>query len=198
MARKRSVRGRAKVSTPISRLNISMAKVNRRLRSLERAGMFGQYSFKRLLRRFEDETNISFKRKRRNKFIIKRKTSNVSKLRLYQKNFEAFLKSITSTPIGVKKVRESTREKLKRSLSNITDLDIEDRDLDDFYDLFHDPDFKYLAERIPPSTLYMLIQEAKSQSWSEETFVSQIQMYIQSNNQELRERATRLFNKYIR
>ena len=198
MARKRSPKGRSK-SFARPTLISSLFEVNKRLRKLERAGMSKQYSIKKLVQRFEDETEyVTFNRRRRNKFRLKRKPNNMAKIRLYQKNLQQFIKSVTSTPEGVRTARQETKGKLKSTLSKLTDKDIEDEDLDEFYDLFTDPDYKYISERIPPSDLYVLIQEARSESWSQEQFVNQISTLANSNNADLRTRAERLYNKYIR
>lgn len=198
MARKKSLKGRSRKPTVNSRLNRVLVQTNIKLRSLENAGMYGQYSFKKLLRHIEDISEISYKKKRRNKFVLKQTPRNMASIRLLLKNFQSFVRSKTSSPIGVKNVREQSRKTLKKTLSNITDKDITARDADEFYSLFYDDDFNYFAEKIPPSDLYVLIQEAKSGNYSEEDFIKTLERYIMSNNEEVRIRASRLYHKFVR
>ena len=197
MARKRSPKGRLRKATPASRLNITISKVNKRLNRLEKAGMYGQYSFKKLLRRFEDQTDISYRKSRKGKFRLKNIPRNIARLRLYQKNLESFIKSVTSSPIGIKRVREETEDKIKKTLSNITDVKITNKDLDDFYNLNTDKDIKSLTEKIPPSNLYVLIQEAKTGKLSQNDFVDQVKIFMNSNDENVRITATNLYNKYV-
>ena len=197
MARKRSPKGRLRKATPASRLNITISKVNKRLNRLEKAGMYGQYSFKKLLRRFEDQTDISYRKSRKGKFRLKNVPRNIARLRLYQKNLESFIKSVTSSPIGIKRVRKETEKKIKKTLSNITDVKITNKDLDDFYNLNTDKDIKSLTEKIPPSNLYVLIQEAKTGKLSQNDFVDQVKIFMNSNDENVRITATNLYNKYV-
>ena len=196
MARKRSLRGRSRPISIMSRLGISLQKTNAKVRSLERAGLLGHYSFKKLMRVVSDQSDITYKRSRRRKFILKNRPSNISKARLYMKNLQSFIKSITSTPVGIKKVRDKSEVKIKATLSKITDTEI--TDLDDFYRLNTDKDVKQNAEKIPPSNVYVLIQEAKEGKYDEEGFSKQLQIAMNSNNDDTRRIATRLYNKFVR
>lgn len=198
MARKKSLKGRSRKPTINSSLNILIEKTNKRLRSLDKAGMYGHYSMKKLMRSIQDESYISYKRKRRNKIKLNRKISSIAKLRLYIKNFQSFVKSKTSSPIGIKNVREQSRKTLKKTLSNITDKEISDEDLDDFYQLMKDRDVKQNTEKIPPSNVYVLLQEAKEKDMSSDDFSKQLQNAMNSNNEDTRKMAERLYNKFVR
>ncbi|MBQ1769776.1 MAG: hypothetical protein IIZ99_03630 [Turicibacter sp.] len=198
MARKKSLKGRAKKPTVISSLNILIEKTNRKLRSLDKAGLYGHYSTLKLLRSISGESDISYKRKRRNKIKLNRKPSIIGKTRLYLKNFQSFVRSKTSSPIGIKDVRKKTESKLKKTLGNMTDKEVTDEDLDDFYQLMNDRDVKQNKEKIPPSNVYVLLQEAKEKDMSSDNFSKQLQIAMNSNNEDTRKMAERLYNKFVR
>ena len=197
MARKRSVSGRARPKTLENKLRITVEKVNRRLNKLDQGKVYGRYASKQILR-LAGQKNILYSRKRRNKLIISTKGLTQSELRLYQKQMESFLKSKTSTVSGVKQARANVIEKVKKSLSGMTDLELTDDDVEDFFNLTSkDNDFKYLADRMDPSKLYILMQHTKEADGTGENFISMLENYMTVNNQNVRNKATRLYNKFI-
>lgn len=197
MARKRSVSGRARPKTLENKLRITVEKVNRRLNKLDQGKVYGRYASKQILR-LAGQKNILYSRKRRNKLIISTKGLTQSELRLYQKQMESFLKSKTSTVSGVKQARANVIEKVKKSLSGMTDLELTDDDVEDFFNLTSkDNDFKYLADRMDPSKLYILMQHTKEADGTGENFISMLENYMTVNNQNVRKKATRLYNKFV-
>lgn len=197
MARKRSVSGRARPKTLENQLRITVEKVNRRLNKLDQGKVYGRYASKQILR-LAGQKNVLYSRKRRNKLIISTKGLTQSELRLYQKQMESFLKSKTSTVSGVKQARANVIEKVKKSLSGMTDLELTDDDVEDFFNLTSkDNDFKYLADRMDPSKLYILMQHTKEADGTGENFISMLENYMTVNNQNVRKKATRLYNKFV-
>lgn len=198
MARKRSVSGRARPKTLENKLRITVEKVNRRLNKLDQAKVYGRYASKQILRLASTDKNILYSRKRRNKLIIKAKGLTQSELRLYQKQMESFLKSKTSTVSGVKQARANVIDKVRKSLSGMTDVELTDDDVEDFFNLTSkDNDFKYLADRMDPSKLYILMQHTKEADGNDENFISMLENYMTVNNQNVRKKATRLYNKFV-
>lgn len=197
MARKRSVSGRARPKTLENKLRITVEKVNRRLNKLDQGKVYGRYASKQILR-LAGQKNVLYSRKRRNKLFISTKGLTQSELRLYQKTMESFLKSKTSTVSGVKQARANVIEKVKKSLSGMTDLELTDDDVEDFFNLTSkDNDFKYLADRMDPSKLYILMQHTKEADGNGENFISMLENYMTVNNQNVRKKATRLYNKFV-
>lgn len=197
MARKRSVSGRARPKTLENKLRITVEKVNRRLNKLDQGKVYGRYASKQILR-LAGQKNVLYSRKRRNKLFISTKGLTQSELRLYQKQMESFLKSKTSTVSGVKQARANVIEKVKKSLSGMTDLELTDDDVEDFFNLTSkDNDFKYLADRMDPSKLYILMQHTKEADGNGENFISMLENYMTVNNQNVRKKATRLYNKFV-
>lgn len=198
MPRKRSVSGRARPKTLENKLRITVEKVNRRLNRLDQARVYGRYASKQILRLANTDRNILYSRKRRNKLIIRTKGLTQSELRLYQKQMESFLKSRTSTVSGVKQARANVIDKVKKSLSGMTDVELTDDDVEDFFNLTSkDNDFKYLADRMDPSKLYILMQHTKEVDGTGENFISMLENYMTVNNQNVRKKATRLYNKFV-
>ena len=198
MARKRSVSGRARPKTLENKLRITVEKVNRKLNKLDQGKVYGRYASKQILRLASTDKNILYSRKRRNKLFINTKGLTQSELRLYQKQMESFLKSKTSTVSGVKQARANVIDKVKKSLSGMTDLELTDDDVEDFFDLTSkDNDFKYLADRMDPSKLYILMQHTKEADGTGENFISMLENYMTVNNQNVRKKATRLYNKFV-
>ena len=63
--------------------------------------------------------------------------------------------------------------------------------------VYKDNDFKYLADRMDPSKLYILMQHTKEADGTGENFISMLENYMTVNNQNVRKKATRLYNKFV-
>lgn len=196
MARKK-IKGRARIPTPADKLLRSVEMTNRKLNQLESAGVYGKYASKKLLRTIRNESPIKYNRGKRVKVTVNVKKLNPSQIRYYQKVFTSFLESKTSSPIGIKDKELKTRDKLKQSLSEITDEDITEQDVEDFYTLVEDNDFRYLADKIGDSDIYILVNEAKSRDLDEGGFTKMLEQYMTVNTKEARDAASNLYKKYV-
>ena len=193
--RKRTL-GRARTGSSIS---VSIERTNRKLKSLQSSGLLGKYASKELISALKNNPNVIFDKSKKNQ-IIKLKTSDISpsQARYLQKSLKKFIQNKTSTPVGIMDVRSRSRETLKETLTQLTDDVITDSDLEDFYDLVVDDDYKYFADKVPDSLeIFILINEAKEQNLSEEGFVELLKKYMTLNSQEAREKASRLYNKWV-
>lgn len=191
------IKGRSRPVTPASRLQRQLELVNTKLNRLDRSGSYGSYASKKLLKRVIGQRGIKYNRGKKQKITIDLKNLNISQMRYYSKLFDEFNRSKTSSVIGIEDVREQTRESLKQTLGQITDLDINDQDVDDFYSLVADEDFRYLADKTGDSEMYILIQTAKEKGWGKEKFVTTIGQYLKVNNKQARDKAGRLYDKYV-
>ena len=196
MARKR-IKGRSRVPTPADKLLRSIEMTNRKLNRLESAGIYNKYASKKLLRTIRNESLVKYNKGKRVKVTVNVKKLNPSQIRYYQKVFNTFLESKASTSIGIKDKESKAREKLKQSLSEITDEDISEQDVEDFYTLVEDNDFRYLADKIGDSDIYILVNEAKSRDLDEEGFTNMLEQYMTVNNKEARDAASNLYNKFV-
>lgn len=196
MPRKRTT-GRAKTATNEARFLLTLDKVNRKLRQLDVNQVYGTYSAKKMLNAIKSESKIDYKRNRNIKIKINVKNLTYGQIRYYDKVFKSFLSSKTSTKIGIQEVRSKTRQHLAETLGQLTDKEITNQDINDFYDLVADKDFRYLADKIGDSDVYILLNAAKERKWSEPKFIETISEYITVNNQDVRKKAERLYDKFI-
>lgn len=198
MARKKKESGRARAATKENKLLLTLDKVNRKLQQLDVNQVYGKYSAKKMLALVSRESQISYKRDRRAKLSVNVKNLNASQIRYYQKVFDSFLRSKTSSPIGIKEVRSKTEQKLKQSLGELLDKEISEEDIDDFYTLVQDEDFRYIADKIGDSLEYILVEQIRTADGTEEDFINLLSKFITVNTEELREKAKRLYNKYVK
>lgn len=198
MPRKRSSKGRARPVTPKSKLLLEIEKANRKLRSLEKGGEYGKYASKSLLRLVVNDKSFSYKRSRRNKIGFKKFKLETPQVRIYLKKFGEFLSASTSSVFGIKAARRKVQKKLKKTLGGLVDRKVTDEDLDEFYYIVNDPDFKYLAEKIGPSETYVLIQSIKERNLTKEQFKDQFAQFFDTNNADFHIRAERVYNKFVK
>ena len=193
--RKRTL-GRARSGTSIF---ASIEKTNRKLKSLQSSGLLGKYASKELINVLKDNPNVIINRSKKSQ-IIKLKTARISpaQARYIQKSLKKFIQNKTSTTIGITDVRRRSRETLKETLTQLTDNDISDSDLDDFYDLVVEDDYKYFADKVPDSLeIFILINEARDQNLTEDGFIDLLKKYMTINSEDARQRASRLYNKWV-
>lgn len=199
MPRKRASKGRARQVTPKSKLLLEIERANRKLRSLEKGGEYGKFASKKLLRLVANSENFSYKRGRRNKIqlrsSVKLETPN---LRIYFKKFGEFLKSATSSVFGIRRARSQAEKKLKRTLGGLLDRKVSNEDIDEFYELMEDSDFKYIADKIGGSESYVLVENIKEKNMSYNDFEKQFGQFFDTNNFDFKIKAKKLYDKFIK
>lgn len=199
MPRKKSPSGRIKSSSPANRLLTSLDRLNRKLMILERNRMLNTYSSKKLINRIGRDNAITYDRKSKTaKIQVNVYKLNIPQLRYYQKVFDAFLKSKTSTPIGITETRLKAKESMRESLGEIVDREATEEDVDDFYNIVMDEDYNMLADMIDPSEMYALVSAAKDNNMTEDKFMTMVKNHITTNNEDTRNAAKRIYNKFIR
>lgn len=202
MARKKSASGRSRGVNAVQRLMLQTEKINKRLRALEKAGLYGTYKSKELQEFASRTAGISIKRSRSGRHTISITTPRltVQQQRLINKRFNEFLESPLSTPVGIKKARVNMRKKIATTLSDQLGKTMSDTDVDKFLDIA-----KYaekvrqasILEYIDPSNFMVLIEQAKSANLSEEGWIDLLNKYVKINNETMREEAKELYNKYV-
>lgn len=194
MPRKKVI-GRARVVTKEHALDIQINRVNQKLKRLYKANLQNKYAAKKLNKLLKVQGDFKIVNGR-----IKGQPAklNVNQIRYYQKVFKSFIESPVSSPIGIRQTRERSRKALKETLNDIIDdRVITDEDVDDFYDFVESDEYSYFAEKISPSELYVLINEAQSKNWTEEYFINTICNYANLNSDEARQKAKRLYEKFV-
>lgn len=165
---------------------------NARLQSLSRKYGSRTWASKKLFNRLDVTTLKAVKRGRVN--ITKNMT--MTQLTAVRNAVDMFLKSKTSTKAGIKEVSEETKRSMKKALS--IDREIDDEDIEDFYDMLSSDVFKYFADLIGASTLWALIEDAKENNDSENSFIARMESYISiGNDLDLRDKVIELYNKYV-
>lgn len=194
MPRKKVI-GRARIVTKEHALDIQINRVNQKLKRLYKANLQNKYAAKKLNKLLKVQGDFKIVNGR-----IKGQPAklNISQIRYYQKVFKSFIESPVSSPIGIRQSRERSRKALKETLNDIIDdRVITDEDVDDFYDFVESDEYSYFAEKISPSELYILINEAQSKNWDETKFINTITNYASLNSDEARKKAQRLYEKYV-
>lgn len=193
IAKKRVSRGKPKGNLEKETRRL-VNKANARLDSLQRRYKSGTWASKKLANRLS--TN---KMKMWSKGKIKM-GSNLTKTQMVglNKAINQFLASATSTKKGIKSVREKTIESLQGTLST-EEKEMSYEDAESFYEMFGDNDFNYIRDYVPASTLQACIEDAIEEGDSENSFVKRLEDYsdVSFNDLDLRDRAKRLYEKYV-
>ena len=197
MPRKRSLVGRKAKSSLLSQTYISLGKANRRIKGLREHGDLGTYASKDLMRLVSQNKHVKFNKKGK-LTIVKPKTMSFGDTRLINKRLKEFNKSKTGTHGGIEEVKESTRAKMKETISGLTDRDIPDSDVEFLYTLFNDKSASNLFDYISPSELIIILNYAKENNHTEEEFWTALQRYIGETNQsDLKEQAIAIYRNYM-
>ena len=174
---------------------------NRRLKGLENAGYGkGTWASKKLANRIDTKTLKGMDKKGR---IKVNKNLNNTQLLSIQKATRQFLASTTSKASGIEKVKKETMDSLKATLS--TSEKLSDLDVETAYEMLGDKDFDYFnkEDKVGASTLWALIEDAIEDyeirgKDNSKTFVDiLLNMYNSTNDKDAKEKAMRLYEKYV-
>lgn len=192
MPRKRSAGGRKRT---VLTTNYLLERANKRLINLEKANLGGKYASKQLIQGLQGQKSVKIgSRKLRNRIKVIKKL-NINDKRYIDKRLKQFLRAETSTPTGVKQVRENTRRGLEKMLNRT----LTDEDLDDIFTLMHDPQYNYFKEKIGYEKVISLVDEAKQKNVRDVNgFIEMLKSHMTVNSKETRKLATKLYNKFVK
>lgn len=197
MPRKRSSVGRKAKPSLTSQTYYSLEKANKRIKQLQKTGDFGTYASKDILRLVSQNKHVKIN-KRRMLSISKPSDINFAEMRLINKRLKEFNKAKTGTPSGIQEVKTSTRQKMKETISGLTDREIKDSDVEFLYNLFTDKSSSNLFEFISPSELIIILSYVKEHKQSFDSFWQALQNYTEITNQsDLKEQALKIYNNYM-
>lgn len=197
MARKRSSSGRKAKPTLLSQTYYSLEKANKRIKGLRQHGDLGTYASKDLMRLVSQNKHVKFNKKGK-LTIAKPKNISFAETRLINKRLKEFNKAKTGTHGGIEEVKESTRAKMKETISGLTDREITDSDVEFLYTIFTDKSASNLFDYISPSELVIILSYAKEHNHTEEEFWTALQRYIGETNQsDLKEQAIAIYRNYM-
>lgn len=198
MPRKKSIGGRARGITVTSRLLREVKKANANLRNLDRAREYGTYASRRLLRNVVNAKNIRYSRKSKNRIRVKNMIDlKTSEKRLILKNLEKFNKSKTSSNLGVKRTREEIRKEVAYNLGKNKGMKIDDADVEKFFDLVYDEDFRYFADKIEDSEAFIILKEVENRNGGKFELGKLLKTHMSLNSEEARNAAKKLYEKYV-
>lgn len=172
------------------------AEVNRRLKGLRSAGYFGTYASKKLRKRLDTEVLKSWSMDKGGKVKLS-KNLTATQMMAVNKAMRQFLASKTSKARGIEQTRKETIKSLRKTLSQEGGELIDEEDAEFFYDMFADNDFDFFAEKIGSSELQLIIKDSIDAGDSLDDWINRLSLYITMEDLDMRERAERLYEKYI-
>ena len=184
-------RERAKLMADTRKL---VDEANRRLKGLNNAGYRGTWASKKLINRIDTKTLKAWDKTGK---IKVNKNLTTTQLKAIQKATEQFLASKTSRIKGIEETKKATIDSIKETLSEENKERVTEEDAEFYYDMLGDDDFDYFADKIGASTLWQLIDEAIEMNDTEDSWLNRLGNYITLNDLDIRDRAIRLYNKYV-
>ena len=174
---------------------LKLAKqVNSRISQLNKHGYStGTWASKKLNTRLQTSKIGAWHRGR----VRVKESMSETQLKAIQKASRQFLDSKTSTYKGINKVKKNTIKSLASTLSDEDKGKLSDEDAEFYYDMLGENDFDYFADKIGASTLWTLIDDAITEGDSKDGWLDRLGRYITLNDEDVRNKAIRLYNKYI-
>ena len=118
MARKKSASGRSRGVSEVSKIMLQAERINKRIRSLEKADLYGIYKSKELHEFVSRQPSISIVRSKRgrHKLVLNTKKLKSQDAMLIVKKLQEILGSVTFSVGGIIRVREETRQKVSNTI----------------------------------------------------------------------------------
>lgn len=172
-------------------------ETNQRLKSLERGGYKETYASKKLMEKLDISTLKMWDR-RSGRVKLPKKDITQTQLIALNKQMTSFLESKTSTKKGINEVKKATKESIKETLSEEQGKRVSDEDVDFYYSTFGDSDFNDLTAYMTASELWALIDYGIAVGMEKTKWVDMLLKHIERENDlDIREKAERLYEKYI-
>lgn len=171
----------------------TVAKVNERIKSIRRKYKTGKYTWS-----ITNIKNMLPKFFRKNKVIIPQKPKEIELLNILKES-KKFLESKASTKKGIEEIKQRAKTTLKETLSDI-DVNITDQDVDDYYSMFEDNDFNNFIKEtgLTASEVWAIMDDAVRSGDTEKDFINRLNTFINIQDEDIRKRAIRLYNKYVK
>lgn len=174
-----------------------VSRANARLDSLQRKYKFGTYASKKL---FEKLSSKPLKTISSSGRIKLKKNMTKTQLLAVNKAVSNFLNSQTSTKKGIEQWKKNQLEKIKSRFSEQDEIEFTEEDAEDFFEMHGENDFQFFANKIGDSLLQQIIYDSIRENDSEDDFLERLSYYTgeSMNDLDLREKAIRLYEKYIK
>lgn len=172
-----------------------VSEVNRRLKGLKNEGYSGTWASKKLINRIDTEVLDSWQKGK----AKARKDLTATQMMAVNKAMRQFLASKTSKARGIRETREKTIKSLQRTLSDDKHkLLTNEEDAEFFYEMFSDSDHSFFAEKIGASELDIIIKESIDAKDSEDDWIKRLGLYTKIQDEDIKQRAINLYEKYIK
>lgn len=176
----------------IKKTTKAVQQVNQRIKSIER--------------KFKNNGNWSVTKikNRLSKYFKSGKLKipkNVKEIELIDilKESTNMLESKAGTKKGIKEIKERAKSTLKETLSG-EDIDVTEEDINDYYSMFEDNDFISFLRMtgLTASELFAIIDDAIRAGDSENSFIKRLETFVNIVDEDIRNKAIRIYNKYVR
>lgn len=171
----------------------TVAKVNERIKSIRKKYKTGKYTWS-----ITNIKNMLPKFYKDNRVIIPKKAKEIELLNILKES-KKFLESKAGTKKGIEEIKQRAKTTLKETLSDI-DVNITNQDIDDYYSMFEDNDFNNFIKEtgLTASEVWAIMDDAIRNGDSENNFINRLNTFINIQDEDIRNRAIRLYNKYIK
>lgn len=169
----------------------TIRKANERIKSVSRKykGTTYMWAVNRL------KTKVGSKYFRGNRLVLPKKLKQTELIKIY-KEAESFLRSKESTKSGIKEIQESAKRTIK---TDLFEGKVTDEDIDTYYSMLEDKDFTGTTNKdFDPSEFWHIIDYAIKEDLDEDSFVEMIQIHVMSFDENVRQKAINLYNKYVK
>lgn len=171
----------------------AVAKVNERIKSIRKKYKTGKYTWS-----ITNIKNMLPKFYKNNRIIIPKQPKEMELLNILKES-KKFLESKASTKKGIEEIKQRAKTTLKETLSDI-DVNITEQDIDDYYSMFEDNDFNNFIKEtgLTASEVWAIMDDATRSDDTENNFINRLNAFINIQDEDIRNRAIRLYNKYIK
>lgn len=202
-AKKLGLYKQKKVDTNLyKRVQKQVSEVNERLVKLRKSDEYGSWASKKLFNRLDTKNLDVLQKTRKGEKKVKRiklnKNLSNTDLRAIEKATGQFLHSKTSTMKGINIVKNKTINAIRNTLSLEDGKKVTKEDAEYYYDMLANKDFDWFNDKIGASTMWTLIDDAIENNDSESDWIKRLETHAMTmNDMDARERAIRLYEKYI-
>lgn len=148
--------------------------INKMLEALEESGYYDQWSSKKLLDNLQQQQFDLIQNKRINVGKIN-KSRTMTNLTALNKYLTDFLESKTSTVQGTRAKIDKYRESIAQYADSKKFADsLTDEEIYQFYQIYDDPDYSTVVEKLDPSDLYILMLNSVKEKTSKKDFLKQL------------------------
>lgn len=168
----------------------AMQEANERIKSVSRKykGTTYMWSVNRL------KTKLGSRFFKNNRVSIPKSAKGTELLKVY-KEIESFLGSKEANKTGIKEVQIKAKSTIKNELFEGL---VTDEDVDVYYSMLEDRDFSTLLDKdFDASEFWVIIDESITNNDTLDEFIERLSYYKDIKDETLRNKAIKLYNKYI-